>query len=71
MKTTIVPAQITTVEDTIAGNLSLNQILLLASPVFLDSALFVVLPPFYHAAAYKIILLIAIAVLCALMSTRR
>ena len=42
MRTTVVPAQVTTVEDKIAGNLGLSQLLLLTLPVFGGSALFLV-----------------------------
>ena len=34
MRTTVIPAQITTVEDKIAGSLNLTQILILMIPVF-------------------------------------
>jgi len=46
MKTTMVPAQVTTVEDKIAGSLSLSQLLLLCAPVFIDCGIYVVFPPF-------------------------
>jgi hypothetical protein len=39
MKTTIIPAQITTVEDKIAGNLSFAQILLFLAALFLGTYL--------------------------------
>jgi hypothetical protein len=45
MRTQVIPAQITTVEDRIAGNFSLTQILILLAPVFLATMVFVVLPP--------------------------
>jgi len=46
MKTTTVPAQVTTVEDRLAGNLSLTQLLLLVCPVFVSCLIYVVFPPF-------------------------
>jgi hypothetical protein len=70
MRTTIVPAQITTVEDRIAGRLGLSQLLLLIMPIFGGSATFVVFPPFFAYAVYKAVLITCIAVLCALLAVR-
>lgn len=56
MKTTIVPAQITTVEDKIAGNLTFTQVLLMTTPVFLSGAVFAFLPPFMSLSGYKLAL---------------
>jgi len=56
MKTTTVPAQVTTVEDKIAGNLSLSQLLLLATPVFVSSLVYVIVPPFLKLTPLKIVL---------------
>lgn len=70
MRTTVVPAQVTTVEDKIAGNLGLSQLLLLTLPVFGGSALFVALPPFFSYATYKIVVIVCFAVLCATLAIR-
>jgi hypothetical protein len=70
MKVTVVPAQVTTVEDRIAGNLSFSQLMLLAFPVFVGSALFVVLPPLYKSALYKLILIGALFIVCSLLAIR-
>lgn len=70
MRTTIVPAQITTVEDRIAGRLGLTQLLLLIMPVFGSSAIFVIFPPFFAYAVYKAVLITCVAVLCALLAIR-
>ncbi len=56
MKSTIVPAQITTVEDKIAGNLSFTQMMLLVAPVILTGILFILLPPFVHVNFTKLLL---------------
>ena len=40
MKMTVVPAQVTTVEDRIIGNLGFSQILLLIVPVFAAAGIF-------------------------------
>ena len=70
MKVTVVPAQVTTVEDRIAGNLGLSQLLLLTAPVFAGSLLFVILPPFFHAAIYKFVLIVVLFIICSLMAIR-
>lgn len=70
MKTTVVPAQVTTVEDKIAGNLGVSQLLLLTVPVFGGSALFVVLPPFFSYATYKVVLIVCMATLCGTLAIR-
>jgi hypothetical protein len=70
MKVTVVPAQVTTVEDRVVGNLGLSQIMLLAAPIFGGSALFVILPPVFHGAVYKIVIITLLAVLCSLMAIR-
>ena len=56
MRSAIVPAQITTVEDKVMGNLSLAQLLLLASPIFIGSLIYFVFPPSLSGALYKTIL---------------
>lgn len=70
MRTTIVPAQITTVEDRIIGNVSLPQLMLLVTPIFTGSALFAVLPPFFGYTTYKIVAIVCIAVLSGLLAIR-
>lgn len=70
MRSTVVPAQVTTVEDRIAGSLGLSQLLLLTMPVFGGSALFVLLPPFFNYATYKIVVIVCFAVLCSLLAIR-
>ena len=70
MRSTIVPAQITTVEDKIAGNLGLSQLLLLVTPIFGGSALYVALPPFFDYAVYKLVIIVCFAVLCGLLAIR-
>lgn len=70
MRSTIVPAQITTIEDRVAGSLGLSQVLLLTLPVFGGSALFVILPPFFNYAVYKVVAIVCFAVLCGLLAIR-
>jgi hypothetical protein len=70
MKTAIVPAQITTVEDRIAGGISLSQLLLLITPVFIGSAVFVIAPPSFGSSPYKIVLIAAMFIVCSLLAIR-
>lgn len=70
MRSTIVPAQVTTVEDKITGKIGLSQLLLLTIPVFSGSLMFVILPPFFSYALYKIVLITACVAICALLSIR-
>lgn len=70
MRSTVVPAQITTVEDKIAGSLGLSQLILLTVPIFGGSALYVLLPPFFNYAVYKIVFITCFTALCALLAIR-
>lgn len=70
MKSTIVPAQITTVEDKIAGSLSMSQLVLLCMPIFIDGVLYILFPPGLKFVLYKVILCIGIALICASMAVR-
>ena len=70
MKSTVVPAQITTVEDKIMGNLTLQQMVLLATPVFVNFVLFALLPSSMHISAYKVVLMTIVACICALLAVR-
>ncbi|MEI6478573.1 MAG: PrgI family protein [bacterium] len=53
MRTTVVPAQITTVEDRIAGNLTFVQILLLIVAMISGSTIYLLMPPHLKLDAYK------------------
>jgi len=44
MRSTVIPAQITTVEDKIAGNFNLSQILLMMAPVLMATLLYTIIP---------------------------
>ena len=70
MKMTVVPAQVTTVEDRIIGNLGFSQILLLIVPVFTATGIFTLLPPFMGGALYKYVLMGVVALLFGLLSIR-
>lgn len=70
MRTRVIPAQITTVEDKIAGNLNLTQILLLMAPVFWTAISYAVLPPAMHLAWYKLPLFVVVLLICLTLSIR-
>ncbi len=70
MKVTIVPAQITTVEDRIAGPLGLSQLMLLTIPIFGGSLLYVILPPGMHSASYKLVVITMLMSICGLLAIR-
>lgn len=70
MKQTVVPAQVTTVEDKIAGNISFKQLLLLVTPVFIGGAMYVFLPPFLGYSSYKVSLWVLLAIICLTMAIR-
>lgn len=63
MRTQVIPAQITTVEDRIAGNFSLSQIIILLSPVLFATLLYAFLPPQMVFAWYKLGLILIFVVL--------
>lgn len=58
MRTTVIPAQITTVEDRIAANLNLTQIVLLLTSLFIATFIYVTFPPQLGFSLYKIPLFI-------------
>jgi hypothetical protein len=70
MKVTVVPAQVTTVEDRIVGSLGFSQLVLIVSPVFIAAALFAVLPPVMGSAVYKYVIMGILAFLCCLLAIR-
>lgn len=70
MKVTVVPAQVTTVEDRIIGSLGFSQMLLLITPVFICAGLFALLPPFMGGVLYKYLLMGALAFICCILAIR-
>jgi len=70
MKTTLVPAQVTTVEDKIAGSLSLSQLLLLCAPIFLGSILYILFPPLLKLTLIKTLIFILLVIAFGLLSIR-
>lgn len=70
MRSTVVPAQVTTVEDKVAGNLGMSQLVLLAAPVFIGGILYVILPPFTQTATYKLVVMSTVLLTCGLLAVR-
>lgn len=70
MRTQVIPAQITTVEDKIAGNLNLTQILLLLFPFFIATGLYAVLPTQMQFNLYKIAISLAVFLFSGILALR-
>ena len=70
MRTTVIPAQITTVEDKIAGSLNLTQVMLLMVPVIFTTIAFAIFPPRMHIEIYKIILVLIVLIVSLILSLR-
>jgi hypothetical protein len=70
MKSTIVPAQITSVEDKIAGNVSFTQLLLLVTPVFLSGIIFAAIPPVVVVTPFKISVSVFMSIIFACLAIR-
>lgn len=70
MKIRSIPAQITTVEDKIAGNLNLTQILLLMTPVFWLMIVYTLFIPTMRFAWYKLPLFLIVGVTSLILSLR-
>ncbi len=70
MRTTIVPAQMTTVEDKIAGDLSFLQILLLLSALIVATVIYALFPARLHLTLYKIPLIIGSTLFLGLLALR-
>ena len=70
MRTTIIPAQVTTVEDKIAGSLNMTQILILMVPVLWTALVYIVFLPVMKIAIYKIALVLLSVTICGLLAIR-
>jgi len=70
MRTRVIPAQITTVEDKIVGSLNLMQIMMLMAPVFFTTLIYATFPPSMKFVAYKLTLSAIFFVTCITLSLR-
>lgn len=70
MMTRAIPAQITTVEDRIAGNLNLTQIVLLMIPIFCLMVVYAILPKVMQLSLYKIPFVVLVTIICLTLALR-
>lgn len=70
MRTRVIPAQITTVEDKIAGNLSLTQVIILLTPILFTTLVYAVLPPSMSFSLFKLTLVLLFSTIALTMSLR-
>ena len=70
MKRSIVPAQITTVEDRVLGNLTPYQAGLISLPLIFGVLFYATLPPHFHLKLYKICLIAGLELTGAILSIR-
>ena len=70
MRTTIIPAQITTVEDKIAGSLSMTQILILMFPVLWTAMIYILFVPSMKLVGYKLTLILVATIICLILAFR-
>jgi len=70
MKATVVPAQVTTIEDRIMGGLGFSQLMLLIIPIFIGGGLFAILPPFMGGSLCKYIVIGIVTTLCCILAIR-
>lgn len=70
MKISRVPAQITTVEDKLVGNFSMQQAVLLGIPIVIGFIAVIILPPFNEVVLYKKVIIGISVVACGLLAVR-
>lgn len=70
MRTRVIPAQITTVEDKIAGNFSLTQIIILLTPVLFTTLIYALMPPTMMFVWYKLALTAVFLAICIVLAIR-
>ncbi len=70
MRTTIIPAQITTVEDKIAGSLNFVQIMLMMTPVLWGTLVYAIFSPVMKISPYKISLVLFVTAISLVLALR-
>jgi hypothetical protein len=70
MRTSIVPAQMTTIEDKIAGNISVQQAMLLGAPLLFGFIIALVFPPSGQFVVYKIAIVLGLFTICGSIAVR-
>lgn len=70
MKLAVVPAQVTTVEDRIIGNLSPTQVLLMIVPIFIGGGLYALIPPSMDFSVLKIAIIATLISLSSVLAIK-
>ncbi|MFZ5535235.1 MAG: hypothetical protein ACOY3M_03745 [Patescibacteria group bacterium] len=70
MRTTIIPAQITTVEDKVAGSLNMTQVLILMTPILWTALIYTLFAPTMKLVPYKLGLIGVVIVICLILVIR-
>lgn len=70
MRTRVIPAQITTVEDKIVGSLNLMQMIILMAPVFFTTFIYALMPPSMNFVTYKLTISAVSFILCLILAMR-
>lgn len=70
MRTTIIPAQITTVEDKVAGSLNMTQVLILMTPILWTAVVYILLTPSMKLTSLKLVLIIISTTISGILALR-
>jgi len=70
MRTTIIPAQITTVEDKVAGSLNMTQVLILMTPILWTAIVYILLMPSMKLTSIKLVLIIISTTISGILALR-
>lgn len=70
MKATVVPAQVTTVEDRIFADLGMSQVVLLFTVIFVAGGVFTFAEPAMEGALYKYIIMVIVGIVCGILAIR-
>ena len=70
MRTTIIPAQITTVEDKVAGSLNMTQVLILMTPILWTAIVYILLTPSMKLTSLKLVLIIISTTISCILALR-
>ena len=70
MRTTIIPAQITTVEDKVAGSLNMTQVLILMTPILWTAIVYILLMPSMKLTSLKLVLIIISTTISGILALR-
>ncbi len=70
MRTTIIPAQITTVEDKVAGSLNMTQVLILMTPILWTAIVYILLMPSMKLTSFKLVLIIISTTISGILALR-